>query len=131
MKVQEPPAASDPPVKAIVLVAAVVDNVPPHCAVDELAIDKPDGKTSTKAKPVNARFPAALLFNVKLRIEVDPLIIGFDENDLAIVGAGAGIPQPVNVILSTYISAPELSLFAPVAVILTQTVLFCGILSEY
>lgn len=52
-------------------------------------------------------------------------------NVLAMVGAGAGTPQPVNVILSTNKSAPELSLFAPEAVIFTQTVFFCAMLSVY
>ena len=48
MNVQLPPAASDPPVNAIVLVAAVVVNVPPHGDVDESAMDRPAGKTSSR-----------------------------------------------------------------------------------
>lgn len=131
LKVQEPPAASDPPVNAIVRVAAVVVNVPPHWDVDEVAMDRPDGRTSVNATLVNARFPEDVLFSVKLNVDVEPLIMGLGEKDFAIVGAGAGIPQPVNVMLSINKSAPVLSLFAPVAVIFTQTVLFCGILSEY
>ena len=117
LKVQEPPAANDPPVNAIVRVAAVVVNVPPHWDVDEFAIDKPDGKTSLNVTPVNARFPAAVLLRVKVNVEVEPLTIGFGEKDLEIVGAGAGILQPVKETSLKYASAPELSLFAPVPVI--------------
>ena len=95
LNVQEPPAASDPPVNAIVRVAAVVVNVPPHSEVEEFAIDKPDGRTSVKATLLNARFPAAVLLRVKLNVDVEALSMGFGENDLAIVGAGAAMLQPV------------------------------------
>ena len=98
MKVHDPPAASEPPVNAIVRVAAVVVRVPPHWAVDEFAMDRPAGKTSVNATLVNARFPAAVLLRVKLNVEVEPLIMGFGENDFVIVGAGAGMLQPVNAI---------------------------------
>jgi len=55
-KEQLPPAASDAPVNAIVLVAAVVVNVPVvHCVDRESATDRPTGKTSVKAIPVNGR----------------------------------------------------------------------------
>lgn len=54
LKVQLPPAVSDPPVSAIVLVPAVVVSVPPHCGVEFVAISRPAGKTSVKATPVNA-----------------------------------------------------------------------------
>jgi hypothetical protein len=100
LKVQLPPAESVPPVKAMVRVEAVVVNVPPHCDVDESAIESPDGSTSLKATPVNAVFPAALLLSVKLNVEVAPWIIG-EMKDLVIVGAGTGSPQPVIVTLSS------------------------------
>ena len=56
LKVQLPPVASDPPVNAIVLVAAVEVNVPAvHTGeVDESAMDSPAGNTSEKEMPVNA-----------------------------------------------------------------------------
>ncbi len=95
LKVQLPPAARVPPVKAMVRVAAVVVNVPPHCEVDESAIDKPAGKTSVKARPLKARFPTTVLFMVNLNVEIPPLITGLTKKDLEIVGAGAGILHPV------------------------------------
>ncbi len=53
--VQLPPAESDPPVKAIVLVAAVVVNVPVvHCVLEESVMVKPEGRTSVKATPLKA-----------------------------------------------------------------------------
>lgn len=70
-----------------------------------------------------------MLLIVKDNVEVAPLIIG-DAKDLVIVGAGTGIEQPVNKLLSRNKSAPTLSLFAPEAVIFTHTVLFCGMLIE-
>ena len=95
LNVHDPPAASDPPVKATVRVALVVVSVPPHCEVDEFVMDKPDGRISVKVTLLNARFPAAVLLRVKLNVDVEPLSMGFGENDLAIVGAGAAMLQPV------------------------------------
>jgi hypothetical protein len=55
LKVQLPPAESEPPIRAMVLVDAVVVNVPEvHCVVDESAMESPAGKTSLKATPVKA-----------------------------------------------------------------------------
>ena len=56
LKVQLPPAESEPPVNAIVLVAAVVTRlfVPPHCEDVASAIDRPVGTVSVIVTPVNA-----------------------------------------------------------------------------
>jgi hypothetical protein len=53
-----------------------------------------------KATPVNARFPTAVLLIVKLNDDVAPFTIGLDKKDLLMVGAGAGMEQPVNLMLS-------------------------------
>src|SRR5262249_49575723 len=95
-KLQLPPDARLPPLNAIVRVAAVVVSVPPHCEVDESVTDKPDGRTSLKATPVRAWFPTAVLLSVKLNDDVAPFTIGFDRKVFVIVGAGAGMKQPVN-----------------------------------
>jgi len=52
--VQLPLAAIEPPVSEMTPVAAVVVNVPPHCAVEESATVKPAGKVSENATPVSA-----------------------------------------------------------------------------
>ena len=74
--VQEPPAASVPPLSEIVSlvgeVLLVTVKVPPHCAEVELTTSSPRGNASVKATAVNARFPVALLFNVNLNVEVVP-----------------------------------------------------------
>lgn len=73
-KVQEPAAASVPPLRVIVSRVGetlfVTVNVPPHCVEVELTTSSPRGKVSVKATPVKARFPVALLFNVNLNMEV-------------------------------------------------------------
>ena len=73
-KVQEPPAASVPPLSEMVSLAGevlfVTVSVPPHCVAVELTTSSPRGNVSVKATPVNARFPAALLFRVNRNVEV-------------------------------------------------------------
>ena len=92
---------TSPFVSAMVRVAAVVAKVPPlHWDVEESAIDKPAGNTSENAMPVNATFAVAVLTNVKVKVEVEPLRIELATNDLFNTGAGAGMPQPVMVIVS-------------------------------
>ena len=55
LKVQLPPAASDPPVNAMVLVDAVVVNVPPlHWGELLSTIESPIGKISVNAIPLKA-----------------------------------------------------------------------------
>src|SRR5512139_1951610 len=86
LKLQLAPAASDPPVSAMVRVAAVVIKVPPHCAEDESATDKPAGNTSVNAMPVNAWFPGAVLLIVNANVELEPCAIEAGEKDLLSVG---------------------------------------------
>ena len=73
-KVQEPPAASVPPLSEIVSFVGdpllVTVKVPPHCAEVELTTSSPRGNVSVKATAVNARFPVAVLFNVNRNVEV-------------------------------------------------------------
>jgi hypothetical protein len=57
--------------------------------------------------------PADVLLSVKDNVVVAPLIIGFGEKDLLIVGAGAGKRQPVNETTSKSTPAPVLSFLAP------------------
>ena len=116
----------------------VTVKVPPHCVDVKLKTSNPRGKVSVNATPVKALFPMTVFEIVNLNVEVALFWIEVTSaipaaflNVLEMVGAGMGTAQPVNVMLSTNKSAPELSLFAPVAVIFTQTVLFCGILNEY
>ena len=95
------PALSDPPLRAMVLVLAVVVSVPPHDGMGrESATDSPAGKTSEKAMTFNAWLPDAVLLIVNVSVVFNPLIIGLGEKTLVIVGAGAGIRQPVNVMAS-------------------------------
>jgi hypothetical protein len=84
--------------------------------VEELVTERPAGKTSVNATPVNAWFPEAVLLSVKVKVEVEPLLMETGEKDLEIVGAGIGTPQPVKVTLS--MAKRELSFCAPVAEIL-------------
>ena len=96
------PAASDPPVRAIVLVDAVVVRlfVPPHAEETESEIESPAGRMSVKEMPVKALFPGCVLLMTKVKVEFAPFTIGSGEKDLEMVGGGVGIPQPVNVITS-------------------------------
>ena len=64
------PAVSDPPVRAIVLVAAVVVRlfVPPHTDETESEMDKPAGRTSVKAMPVKDELVLGLVI-VNCRVD--------------------------------------------------------------
>ena len=95
-----PPEASAPPLSAIVLVAAVVVTVPPHCDEVESATDSPKGSTSLKATPVKAILPPAVLFKVNVSDELEPLKIEVGEKDFVSVGAAGAKPQPVKLMLS-------------------------------
>jgi hypothetical protein len=108
LKLQLEFAANEPPVREIVRVAAVVVKlfVPPQAEEVELIIDKPAGNTSVKEVPVKACEPLAVLLMVKVSVVVEPRVTGSGENDLVMVGAGAGVAQPVNVTLSTKPSEP-------------------------
>lgn len=61
------------------------------------------------------------MLTVNVSVVVAPFTIGFGENDLAIVGAGVGSPQPVKTILSIK-SSEALRLFTPTALILKKVV---------
>jgi hypothetical protein len=85
LKVQVPLAAIVAPLNEITRVAAVVVSVPPHCAEDESTIDKPAGRVSENAAPVNA---APLLGFVIVKpsvVEVFNAIVAAP-NDFAIEG---------------------------------------------
>jgi len=116
-------AASEPPVNEIVLVAAVVVNVPPHTGeTTKSEMDRPSGRMSVKTMPVKFLFPGCVLLIVNESVEFAPFTIGSGEKDLVMVGGGAGIAHPVNEISSKKRFDPELSLFAPVPVILIVVV---------
>ena len=121
LKVQLPPAASEPPVRAIVLMAAVLVTVPPHCEEEESAIDSPAGKTSVNATPVSAWLPPAVLFSVNDSVEFEFLTICVGENDFESVGAAGASAQPVKLTLSRN-NCEELTLLVPIALILKYVV---------
>ena len=107
MKLQEAPAASDPPEKVIVRGAVVVSEPPLQVAVGpEVVTVKPAGKVSVKANPVKDWLPAAALLIVNVSTDVPLSAIGLVPNDLVMAGSGGGFLQPVKVTLSTYPSAP-------------------------
>ena len=102
--------ASVPPLNEIVL-GAVVDNVPPHCEDEPVATVRPLGRVSVKLTPVNAT-PVFGFVTVNVSVDVAPIATGFGKNALLIVG-GTGVPQPVKVILSRFISFPLEVALAP------------------
>ena len=78
-------AASDPPVKVIVLGAVVVKE-PPHVAVGPLlAIVKPLTRVSLKSIPLRALFRFGLVI-VNVSVDVLPVKIEVGEKDLASTG---------------------------------------------
>src|SRR5687768_6820761 len=91
VNVQVPPAAMIPPVRVIARVAALVVSVPAvHCEDVESRIDRPAGRTSENVTPVSAWLPGEVLGMLKVSADVAPCAIDVGENDLVIVGAGAG-----------------------------------------
>ena len=116
LKVQLPPAASDPPVNVSKL-PPLMTRLPPQVEVVPFGAVSPAGRTSVNAIPVKLRFSTAPLEIVKVNTEVVPSLIGSGEKDLVMVGAGAGMEHPVKLTSLKNASAPELSLFAPVPLI--------------
>ena len=108
--VQEAPAASVPSLNEIVC-GAVVKSVPPHCEDDPVETVSPLGRVSVKLTPVKAT-PVLGFERVNINVEVAPTATGFGENILLMV-AGVGVPQPVKVMLSKLISFPLEVAFAP------------------
>ena len=92
LKLQLPPAAIDPPLKAITPVAAVVVRVPPHWDVDESATVSPAGRVSVNATPVRAVEGFGLLIE-KIRLVVSPVKMGFAVKDLAMTGGATTVSE--------------------------------------
>lgn len=105
--VQDEFAASEPPLRLIVLVPAAAVTVPVQVEERELgvSITKPPGKTSVKLTPVRALEPDAVLFTVRLRVLELPVPILVGTNDLEMVGTG-GVGQPLMTTSSKYNVAP-------------------------
>src|SRR6185436_16689949 len=110
VRLQEAPPARVPPVKEMVW-GAVVAKVPPHWVEEAVATVNPPGKVSAKAIPLRAMVVFGLV-KVNVSMEVAPAATGFGENDLLMVDE-EGAPQPVNVTLSRFRSAPLLAVLAP------------------
>lgn len=108
--VQEAFTASEPPLNEIVC-GAVVDRVPPHCDEDAVETVRPLGKLSVKPIPLKATAEFGFV-RVNVSVGIAPTTTGFGENALLMVGED-GVPQPVNVILSRFISFPLDVAFAP------------------
>ena len=110
-RLQEAPPARLPPVKERVR-GAVAAKVPPHCVEEAVATVSPLGSVSVKAMPLKA-IVALGLVSVNVNVEVAPIATGFGEKALLMMGE-EGAPQPVNVTLSRFRSAPLLVVLAPV-----------------
>jgi hypothetical protein len=120
LKVQVPPAASDPPEKDMVM-GDVVESEPPQVVVGPLlATDRPAGKTSVKATPVKAE-PAFVLVMLKVSVDVTFLATEVGEKLFVIVG-GLVLAQPPKIMLSRYKFPGEGVVLAPAALILKVVV---------
>jgi hypothetical protein len=93
-KVQLPFAASDPPVKVIVLGAAVVREPPQITVGPLLATVKPPTRESLKPMPLNAVFRFGLVI-VNVSVELFPVKIELGEKDLARVGGAITVREEV------------------------------------
>jgi len=104
LNVQLPFAAMEPPLKEITPVAAVVVNVPPHCAAEESATVKPAGNVSVKATPDSAVAVFGLVI-VKLNVVVPFSRMVATPKDLLIEGGATTVTvsEPV-LLLSLYSS---------------------------
>ena len=103
---QDAPAASDPPVREIVFVAAVAVTlfVPPQLKVPSAMVN-PEGSTSEKLIPLKARlFGAPLgLAMLNVNVVVLPLMIGaLEPEKLLLMVGGRGWAQPDMTTSSTY-----------------------------
>ena len=115
LKEHDPPAARVPPDRAIVR-GAVLVTVPPHPAAEPPVTASPAGMTSVNATPVRSTLPTAVLARVNSSTDVSPLTMGSLPKDLASMGAGGALKQPVKTMSSKSRFAPLWSLLAPVAV---------------
>jgi hypothetical protein len=86
LKVQLPLAATLPALSAIVL-GFVVVNVPPHCALEDVATVRPAGNVSLKATPLSATVVLGLV-TVKVKVVV-PFILMVDAPKLLLTVGGA------------------------------------------
>jgi len=104
LNAQLPFAAMEPPLKEITPVAAVVVNVPPHCAAEESATVKPAGNVSVKATPDSAVAVFGLVI-VKLNVVVPFSGMVAAPKDLLIAGGATTVTvfEPV-LLLSLYSS---------------------------
>jgi hypothetical protein len=94
LKLQLPPAAMEPPLRAISPVAAVVVSVPPHWEVDESATVSPAGSVSVNATPVRAVEELGLLIE-NVRLVVLPVKIGLAVKDLPMTGGATTVSVAV------------------------------------
>src|SRR5215471_15587933 len=91
-KLQEPPPATDPPLKLIKLPPLVVTVPPPHAGLLPLATVKPAGSVSVKLMPVIPS-EALVLVMVNVRLVVPPSGIVAAPKDFIIVGAVATVSE--------------------------------------
>src|SRR5215471_1291294 len=89
-KLQEPPPATDPPLKLIKLPPLVVTVPPPHAELLPLATVKPAGSVSVKLTPVIPS-DALVLVMVNVRLVVPPSGMVAAPNDFWMVGAEATV----------------------------------------
>lgn len=111
VRLHEAPPVRLPPVKEMVC-GDVVAKVPPHCVEEAVATVRPPGSVSVKAIPLRAIVVLGFV-RVNVSVEVAPIATGFGEKALLMIGE-EGAPQPVNVTLSRFRSAPLLVVLAPV-----------------
>ena len=103
LKLHVPPPAMVAPLKEITPVAAVVVNVPPHCAMEESVTVKPAGRVSEKATPASA-IDALGFVMVKLKVVALPKRILAAPNDLLIVGDATTVTVSKPVLFVSLIS---------------------------
>ena len=95
--VQDPPAASVPPVNVSRL-PPVTTRLPPQVAVVPLDAVRPAGSESLNATPVSGIDPFGLV-TVNVSVEAAPTATGFGAKALLSVG-GSGVEQPVRTMSS-------------------------------
>jgi hypothetical protein len=127
LSVQEPLAASEPPLKLTLVAAGFAVNVPPQpvlVAIGVASTSTPAGKLSLNEMPLSDSLPLGLLI-VKVSVEVSPTLIGVGEKALLKFGGVPTVSVAVPVLPVpplVEVTLPVVLTFAPAVVAVTLTV---------